>query len=183
MADSRAALLLVRWAVIMGILIGAALAFVGSVHASSSQLGNASSSQGARGRNYEFHFRRVERCFLRAINRSRARHKLRRLKWDRQIGFVARRHARAMARARDVAHDDYLGGRLTGWRALGQNSGSGKSCGQLVWAFWRSGGHRSNILGRWNYVGVGVKRARGGRVYVQQVFENRANPDNIYRFP
>jgi uncharacterized protein YkwD len=182
MADSRAVLLLVRWAVIMVIIIGAALAFVGSVRASS-KLASASSSQGARGRNYEFHFRRIERCFLRAINRSRAHQGLRRLKWDRQIGFVARRHARAMARARDVAHDDYLAGRLTGWRALGQNSGSGKSCVQLVWAFWRSGGHRSNILGRWNYVGVGVKRARGGRVYVQQVFENTANPDNIYRFP
>ena len=88
-----------------------------------------------------------------------------------------------MAGARSVYHDLALGHELTNWRALGQNSGSGDSCGQLVRAFWRSTGHRANILGRWRFMGVGVTQGSSGRVYAQQVFEFRSNPGNVYRFP
>ena len=129
-----------------------------------------------------FKFKRVEKCFMRKINNHRARRGRHRLRWDRQLGYVARLHARAMAAARSVWHDGRLGVVVTRWRRLGQNVGTGAACWRLFRRFWRSPTHRDNILGRWRFVGVGVVFNRG-RLYVQQVFEARANPGNIYQFP
>ncbi len=119
---------------------------------------------------------------MRKINRTRRARGHRALDRDRQAGYVARRHARAMANHGYVFHDADLGRVITRWRRLGQNSGKGSGCRQLFRAFIRSAGHRSNILGRWRHMGVGVVRA-GGRVYVQQVFEHRRDPGNIWRRP
>jgi uncharacterized protein YkwD len=130
----------------------------------------------------DFRFKRVERCFMREINRRRVARGLNRLRWDWQMGVVARRHARKMARDGFVSHDGWLGSRLTHWRALGQNSGRGHRCKGLFRAFWRSSGHRANMLGRWRFVAVGARR-RDGNLYVQQVFEYRSNPGNIWGLP
>jgi hypothetical protein len=46
----------------------------------------------------------------------------------------------------------------------------------------QSSTHRHNILGRYRFMGIGVGN-RNGRLYVQQLFESRANPGNIYHFP
>jgi uncharacterized protein YkwD len=127
-------------------------------------------------------FTRLERCFLHRVNGARSRRGLRRLKWDRQVGYVARRHARRMARLGRVAHDVRLGQKLTQWRTLGQNSGAGRRCAGLFRAFWNSSGHRANILGRWRFMGVGVRRGNN-RIYVQQIFELRTNPGNVYGYP
>ena len=129
-----------------------------------------------------FRFKRVERCFMRKVNRRRVRQGLGRLRWDRQIGFVARRHARRMARSRSVSHDYGLSRRITHWLALGQNSGRGGRCRSLFRAFWRSPHHRANILGRWRFFAVGA-RWRRGNLYVQQVFEYRSDPGNIWGLP
>jgi uncharacterized protein YkwD len=127
-------------------------------------------------------FTRKEACFMRKINRARRSHGRQGLNWDRQAGFVARKHARNMADHGYIFHDADLGRVITRWRRLGQNSGKGAGCRQLFRAFMHSSGHRSNILGRWRHMGVGVAR-RDGRVYVQQVFEHRRDPGNIYRRP
>jgi uncharacterized protein YkwD len=182
MAGSRVGVASRWWTVVVASLLGGSFVLLSSLTASSNQKEGAYDVAG-RVRRYGFHFRRLEECFMRRINTSRARHGLRRLGWDKQLGFVARKHARAMAHRRSVSHDARLGNRLTGWRALGQNSGTGKSCRQLVATFWGSPAHRTNILGRWRWFGVGVIRGRGGRLYVQQVFEFKSNPGNIYRFP
>jgi uncharacterized protein YkwD len=71
---------------------------------------------------------------------------------------------------------------VTRWRSLGENTARGRNCRSLMRAFWRSPGHRANILGRWSFVGVGVAR-RNGRIYVQQIFESRNDPGNIYSHP
>jgi uncharacterized protein YkwD len=119
---------------------------------------------------------------MRKINDRRAARGLRRLEWDQHIGYVARRHARRMARRGAVWHDLRLARRVTHWRTLGQNSGTGGRCRRLFKAFWRSSGHRRNILGKWRFVGVGAGW-RSGRLFVQQVFEYRSDPGNIYGFP
>ena len=182
MADSRAALRTGRWAVMTALLLGSCAALITSVHAiSSSERGQRHGGREGRARGFEF--KGLERCFMSKLNKQRAQSGLRRLEWDKQIGYVARRHARVMAQSRRVQHDYRLGDRVTRWRSLGQNSGSGKGCKQIVKAFWRSSGHRANTLGTWRYVGVGVDRGRGGRIYVQQIFEYRSDPGNVYRFP
>jgi uncharacterized protein YkwD len=129
-----------------------------------------------------WHFNRKERCFMRKINHARRSRGRRALDRDKQAGYVARRHARAMANHGYVFHDPDLGRVITRWRALGQNSGKGAGCRGLFRAFMRSAGHRSNVLGRWRHLGVGVVRS-SGRVYVQQVFEYRRNPGNIWGRP
>ena len=130
-----------------------------------------------------YHFRATEKCLMAKINEKRARHGLRKLKWDRQLGFVARAHAEKMARRnRGFWHDRRLGSKVTRWRRLGQNTGFASGCRSMFNAFWNSRLHRRNLMGSWRYTGVGVAR-RGGRIYAQQVFESRSNPGNVFSFP
>ena len=129
-----------------------------------------------------YSFKRVEKCFMRRINKVRRNHGVAKLGWDKQLGYVARRHAKKMASDRSIYHDLGLARKVTRWNALGQNTGRGGSCRRLFRAFMNSSIHRSNILGPWRYMGVGVKK-RNGNVYGQQVFESRENPGNIYRYP
>jgi uncharacterized protein YkwD len=179
MAYWRAALISASWMSAALLLVGLALAAT-VTHAGAG--GEATTSGRTASRRGRYHFRSTERCFLREINDRRASRGLHRLRWDKQIGYVARRHARAMARATRVVHDNRLGSEVTHWRSLGQNTGGGHRCHSLFRGFWRSDGHRRNILGRWRFIGVGVKW-RDGRVYVQQVFEYRSDPGNVFGYP
>jgi uncharacterized protein YkwD len=134
-------------------------------------------------RSKRFRTKRTERCFMRKINARRARAERSQLRWDRQLVYVGRLHARALARAgRGVSHDPRLGRKVTRWRSLGENTARGGSCRSVMRALWRSPSHRANILGRYSFVGVGVAR-RNGQIYVQQIFESRGDPGNIYSHP
>lgn len=126
-------------------------------------------------------FKRKERCLMKKVNRARYNNGRRKLGWDKQMGYVARKHAQKMGSARAVYHDD-IGSKITRWRALGQNVGRAGGCKRLFRAFMNSSGHRANILGSWKFVGVGVARA-GGKLYAAQIFESRRDPGNIYNYP
>jgi uncharacterized protein YkwD len=130
----------------------------------------------------QYRFSHPEKCFMRKINHRRANHGLRKLRWDPQLGYVARRHASAMAESGYVAHDERIGQRITNWRRLGQNTGRGRPCRPLFKSFWHSPKHRANFLGKWRHFGVGTEWS-GGTLYVQQIFESRADPGNIYNYP
>lgn len=129
-----------------------------------------------------YRYRPAEKCFMRKFNQVRAEHGLRRLNWDKHLGYVARRHARVMANQGGVWHDQNLGRRVTRWRSLGQNTGMGGRCPNLFRGFFNSAPHRANILGGYRYVGVGTEW-RGGRLYVQQIFESRKDPGNVWSWP
>ncbi len=129
-----------------------------------------------------WHFKGMERCFMKKINHRRAHHGRRKLDSDKQLGYVARRHAKREARSAGIYHDDRLAAEVTHWRALGQNTGEGFGCKSLFHAFWYSSVHRANILGQWRHFAVGTKW-RHGVLYVQQVFEARHNPGNVWHSP
>jgi uncharacterized protein YkwD len=130
-----------------------------------------------------YHYRDTEKCLMSRINDQRSRHGLHRLKWDRQLGFVARVHAMKMARRnRGFWHDHRLGNKVTRWRRLAQNTGYAFGCRSIFKTFWASSFHRRNMLGQWRFMGVGIARA-GGRVYVQEIFESHTNPGNVFSFP
>lgn len=131
---------------------------------------------------YRWRFKGSERCLMRKVNKSRRRHGMRALDWDKQIGYVARRHAMSMAQQRSVYHDYSLGQKVTRWRRLGQNTGRGGKCSRIYRSFLHSTAHRANIFGRWRHLGIGTTWA-GGRLYVQQVFESRRDPGNVYSYP
>jgi uncharacterized protein YkwD len=170
-------MLMARAAIVRKLL---ALSVTGLLVALSGVMFEADPASAGRSR-YTFHD--AERCMMRKINKKRVRRGKKRLDWDRQLGFVARRHAKKMGRNRTIFHDNGLGSKVTRWRRLGQNVGtSGGGCRSLFRAFMRSSPHRHNIMGRWRHVGVGSDRA-GGRLYVMHVFEARRNPGNIYSYP
>ena len=127
-------------------------------------------------------FTDAETCLMKHINWIRKRKGLRALTWDRQLGYVARRHARGMASTGAVYHDNNMGQEITRWRRLGQNTGRAGGCKKAFWAFMHSGSHRANILGSWKHVAVGAER-RHGRLWVQQVFESYNDPGNVYHYP
>jgi uncharacterized protein YkwD len=183
MAHPRAALASSWWAVMLVLLLGCVMALIDATPALSKvAAARASKRSPSEDGGSRYHFNRVEKCFLRKINRRRFRNGLRLLRWDRHVGFVARLHARKMARTAVVVHDAGVGHKITHWRALGQNSGAGGSCRGLIRRFWASPAHRANILGRWRFMGVGT-RWRNGYLYVQQIFEFRSNPGNVYGYP
>ncbi|MEA2434774.1 MAG: hypothetical protein QOG54_2231 [Actinomycetota bacterium] len=129
-----------------------------------------------------FYFKRSERCLMGKINAIRRNNGRHALNWDKQLGFVARMHANNMASQGGVWHDYSVGQRVTHWVSLGQNTGRGGACKRIIHSFMRSSSHRANILGQWRFIGIGTEW-RGRRLYVQQLFESRRNPGNIYSTP
>src|SRR5215213_1913744 len=128
-------------------------------------------------------FKRSEKKFARKVNRARARHGSHRLALDPQLSQVARRHAREMRWRRVLFHSDKLGHRVTNWRALGENVGTGYSVASIHRAFMHSPLHRENVMWRgFRHVGVGVTRS-GGRLWVTVVFESRLDPGTTLRKP
>jgi uncharacterized protein YkwD len=129
-----------------------------------------------------YRFTQAERCLMKKINRRRAHRGNRRLDWDKQLGYIGRRHARNMAKAGSTWHSGNLTDLITRWSRLGQTVGRAGRCRAMFRAFWRSAPHRKIMMGRWRFMGVGTAR-RNGRIYVLQIFESRRNPGNTFSYP
>ena len=149
-----------------------------SLEGRTTELGSTSSSASSGG----WSFNSSEKCFMNKINRRRQNNGKGKLRTDKQLGYVARRHARTMARSGSMFHDADIGSKVTRWRTIAQNTGKGPACAKMFKMFWRSSAHRANILGPYRFIGVGVEK-RGGNYYVQQVFESRRDPGNIWHRP
>ena len=129
-----------------------------------------------------YRFTDPERCLMKKINRRRAHRGKHKLKWDKQLGYIGRRHARTMADATAVWHSGNLTNLVTRGKRLGQTVGRATRCRAMFRSFWRSGVHRGIMMGRWRFVGVGTAR-RNGRIFVLQIFESRRNPGNAFSYP
>ena len=81
----------------------------------------------------------------------------------------ARNHSAEMMAAGQIYHTSNLAGVASGWEALAENVGVGPSVDSLHTAFMNSAGHRANILGDYNYVGVGVA-SEGDVLWVTVIF-------------
>jgi uncharacterized protein YkwD len=110
--------------------------------------------------------RRPEHRAYRMVNSARLRHDRRAVSPRTRLMRYAERHARAMARHRRLYHSAL---RVSGFSSLGECVGSGGSVRQVQRAFMRSSAHRSIILGRYRWVGIGVAHRNGIR-YVTEVF-------------
>jgi hypothetical protein len=111
-----------------------------------------------------------EADFLSAINAERAVAGLAPLQpyWD--LVDDARAHSALMASTDHLHHNPGLATVTTGWSALGENVGVGPGVDVLHDAFMRSSGHRANILGSYNYAGVGVVVESEWKMWVTVVF-------------
>ncbi len=108
--------------------------------------------------------------FISKINSSRSAAGLPPLQgyWD--LADDARRHSNAMAERGELYHSGNLGSVTSGWTGLGENVGVGIDVSGLHQAFMNSSGHRRNILGNFNYVGVGVTVDDEGFMWVTVIF-------------
>jgi hypothetical protein len=69
-----------------------------------------------------------------------------------------------------ISHNPNLAGVTTGWSTLGENVGVGPNVDRLHRAFMDSPGHKANILGNYNYIGIGADRSPDGNLYITVVF-------------
>ena len=124
--------------------------------------------------------RAPERQFLQLMNASRRAHGHRALVASPAVAAVARAWSRRMAARGDLRHNPDVGGQLpVDWRRWGENvgwasNGSGRSVRavtrRLHRSFMESDGHRANILGDFNQVGVGVALDDEGTMWATMVF-------------
>lgn len=118
-----------------------------------------------------------EQAFLSAINSERSSRGLGPLQMDGGLQSHARSHTADMIASGGIYHSS--SGELqaaagSGWGALGENVGRGGTVGSLHDAFMDSSGHRANILGDYNYVGIGTDSADGS-LWVTVVFMRKGS--------
>lgn len=104
------------------------------------------------------------------INTSRASNGLAPLEtyWD--LTDDARAHSTRMMQRGELHHNKSLSSVTDVWRKLGENVGIGIDLNSLHGAFMASPSHRGNILGDYNYVGVGIETDARGGMWVTIVF-------------
>lgn len=115
---------------------------------------------------------------VRLLNESRAQAGLAPLDYDRTLSVRARTHTVRMLERGDIFHSSGVELRMTAAnaRAVAENVGVGTSPAFLHDAFMRSRGHRENILGDYDAVGVGAERDIDGTLYVTVLFLRRSAP-------
>lgn len=108
-------------------------------------------------------------------NQARAQSGLGALAYDSAAVGVARAWAQELARSQSLRHNPNLAAQVDQfvtnlWSRLGENVGYASGPDQVHSAFMNSSGHRANILGDYNRVGVGAARDGAGRVWTAVVF-------------
>ena len=126
-------------------------------------------------------FAGAEGSFVAKINAERTARGLGALEvyWD--LTDDARAHTNRMMADDSLYHNPNLGSVTTGWQALGENVGVGTDVDRLHTAFMTSPNHRANILGDFNYVGVGVAVEADTKMWVTVVFMR--GPDGLVSPP
>ncbi len=117
----------------------------------------------------------AEGDFVSKINASRSAAGLPPVSVHSDLVPDARNHSAEMMAAGRIYHTSNLGGVASGWEALAENVGAGPSVDSLHSAFMNSSGHRANILGDYNYVGVGVA-SDGEVLWVTVIFMRKGAP-------
>lgn len=106
-----------------------------------------------------------EHDFLRMLNQSRTSAGLPALVSDPTLAATSRSWSGTMAAAGKIYHATNLGTIAANiepaWQGIGENVGVGYDVGGLHQAFMNSPGHRDNIMGGYNRVGIGVVHADG----------------------
>lgn len=113
---------------------------------------------------------------LELINGARAEAGLDPLVVAQELLAPAEAQTDAQIAAGTIFHSSDLGSVTTGWQALGENVGVGPSMPILHDAFMNSAGHRANILGDYNQIGISAKQAESGQFYITVMFMKKPLP-------
>ncbi len=122
----------------------------------------------------------TESEFLAKINAERSANGLGGLAMEGGLQAHARKHSQDMMDANQIYHStsaELQAAAGSGWSKLGENVGRGGSVSSLHAAFMNSSGHRANILGDYNYAGIGTG-TKDGVLYVTVVFMKKGSTQN-----
>ncbi len=112
----------------------------------------------------------LEAEFLALLNAERGAAGLNDLVVHADLLDDARVHSQLMLDEDNLHHNPDLGSVTEGWWRLGENVGVGPDASILHDAFMNSEGHRRNIMGEWDYVGIGVQVESEYKIWVTVVF-------------
>ncbi len=115
--------------------------------------------------------------FLAKINATREANGLAPLQVDGGLRSHARNHTQDMIDAGEIYHSsesELIASGGEGWDKIGENVGRGQNPTTLHQAFMDSAGHKKNILGDYNYVGIGAASSNG-YLYVTVVFMEKGS--------
>lgn len=84
--------------------------------------------------------------------------------------------SRHMQEQGSLSHSPNLAAVTTGWDKLGENVGVGTSISALHTAFMNSSGHRGNILGDYDSVGIAVVEETSSKLWITVVFMKSLDP-------
>jgi hypothetical protein len=118
-----------------------------------------------------------EAGFLAKINASRSAKGLAPLSVDGGLRAHARNHTQDMIDSDSIFHStsaELKAAAGSGWSKLGENVGRGGTVDSLHTAFMNSAGHKANILGDYNYAGIGTASSNGV-LYVTVVFMKKGS--------
>ncbi len=106
------------------------------------------------------------------LNQTRTAQGLPRLARNASLDAVAQRWTQRMLSTGDFRHNPNVGSEIPGgWQSWGENIAMGyRTDGDLHQAWMNSPGHRANILGGFNSVGIGWVKDGYGGIWATQVF-------------
>lgn len=78
-----------------------------------------------------------------------------------------------------LSHNPGLSSVTADWDKLGENVGVGVSIDSLHTAFMNSSGHRGNILGDYDYVGIAVVEETSSKLWITVVFMKGIAPEPV----
>lgn len=114
-------------------------------------------------------------------NAARRNAGLRALPVELQLTRVARDWSNTMASRSHLSHRPNLGSVISGdWRRVGENVGVGPSVERIQQAFMESPGHRANVLGDYDRIGIGVYE-QSGRLWVTVNFLKGSGDFPVFR--
>lgn len=116
--------------------------------------------------------------FISRINSSRSAAGLAPLSSHSDLADDARAHSNLMADRQELFHSNNLGSVTSGWDKLGENVGVNVDVSGMHSAFMNSSGHRGNILGDYNYVGVGVTVDESGFMWATIIFMKKGSTES-----
>jgi hypothetical protein len=106
---------------------------------------------------------------------------LRALPVELQLTRVARDWSNTMASRSKLSHRPDLGSVIHGdWRRVGENVGVGPSLDRIQKAFMDSPGHRANVLGDYDRIGIGIYE-QDGRLWITVNFLKGSGDFPVFR--
>ena len=115
---------------------------------------------------------------LKYTNQFRSSRKLTALEMQKSLNEIARKHSEDMAKGRRSFGHGGLKQRqaqiqkiFKSYSGMAENVAYGARNGKEAFNIWKnSRGHRANMLGSYEYIGIGTARDKRGRLYYTQIF-------------